>query len=210
MQNFMGLLLVNLLRFISVLCHRTIGYADPLSQAHPRYSINSEKYTLGFRNPPVAPNAVFRVPGEFRGTRLSSHVVELPKRPVKGVLETWKRIVERDARLSIPVEAQRGRNIGASESVRWKEGRKEGSGYIPRIIMISGSTDDVRRSPRGARPAVDPLLRYLSYSTSRLMHNLLRAFNNANRRAGGCEPLHSGVAGESIFRQPSPHISPMF
>ena len=35
--------------------------------------------------------------------------------------------------------------------------------------------------PEGARPAVDPLLRYLSYSTSRLMHNLLRAFNNASR-----------------------------
>ena len=72
--------------------------------------------------------------------------------------------------------------------------------------------------PEGARPAVDPLLRYLSYSTSRLMHNLLRAFNNA--RASSYPPVKvvgGGVvgaqaAGESIssFRQPGPHISPLF
>lgn len=37
-------------------------------------------------------------------------------------------------------------------------------------------------SPR-EREVADPLLRYLSYSTPRLMHNLLRAFNNASLTA---------------------------
>lgn len=69
--------------------------------------------------------------------------------------------------------------------------------------MISGSTDDVRRGPRGGQPAVDPLLRYLSYSGPRLMHNLLRAFNNANHLSPirATRPPRPGEGpGESIFR----------
>lgn len=96
---------------------------------------------------------------------------------------------------------------------RWNAGRKEGrKRCTPWIIMISGSTDDVRRGPRGGQAAVDPLLRYLSHSASRLMHNLLRAFNNANHLAdtSTARLFVQRVPANRSSASSHPHISPMF
>ena len=120
--------------------NQIVRHIPPLSEKHATVALTLENPRVKLRNPTESDHQQSSPePRELRVTRVSSHVVgALNEGRAESLFETSKRIVERDARLSIAIDVQRGwRERKPYE--RRKEGRKEG-----RKRIYSWDNNDLR------------------------------------------------------------------